>query len=68
MLFPTEDIILSLNASTDVEAAKVALRKQKELDPARGIRFFYNGREMIDGRTFGNYSYNEGSVVQAMIR
>jgi hypothetical protein len=29
---------------------------------------FFNGREMSDNRTLGNYNYIEGMVIQAMIR
>jgi len=32
------------------------------------IRFFYNGREMIDSKTLGNYNYAVGTMIQAMIR
>ena len=39
----------------------------KELPDTTRIRFFYAGREMKDDKTLGNYNYNPGTVIQAMI-
>ena len=65
--FPSEDVILNLNSKTGVAEVKNALRENKSLGD-KGIRLFYGGREMSDNHTLGNYSYTEGSVIQAMIR
>lgn len=67
-MFPTEDIKLNIKTSTQVEAVKAALRANKQISPEKAIRLFYNGREMIDNKTLGNYNYCEGTIVQAMIR
>ena len=67
-MFPTDDIKLSLKTSTEVQAVKSALRVTKDIAPEKGIRLFYNGREMHDDKTLGNYNYCEGTILQAMIR
>lgn len=66
--FPTEDIVLTLKTSTEVGEAKIQLRTAKQIPDNEAIRFFYNGREMIDNKTLGNYSYALGTIIQAMIR
>lgn len=66
--FPTEDIVLTLKTSTEVGEAKIQLRTAKQIPDNEVIRFFYNGREMIDSKTLGNYSYALGTIIQAMIR
>ena len=68
MKFPNEDVIMQLNTSTTVADAKLALRIQKEIPDVENIRFFYNGREMIDSKTLGNFSYGVGTIIQAMIK
>jgi hypothetical protein len=67
-MFPTDDIKLDLNNTTEVSKAKTVLRENKKIDGDKNIRLFYNGREMIDNKTLGNYNYCEGTIVQAMIR
>ncbi len=39
----------------------------RELPAETKVRLFYNGREMKDDKTLGNYSYIGGTVIQAMI-
>jgi hypothetical protein len=67
-MFPTDDIKLELNNTTEISKAKTALREAKQIAEDKNIRLFYNGREMIDNKTLGNYNYFEGTIVQAMIR
>ena len=67
-MFPTDDIKLELNNTTEISKAKAALREAKQIAEDKNIRLFYNGREMIDNKTLGNYNYCEGTIVQAMIR
>jgi hypothetical protein len=66
--YPTEDVSLTLKSSTEISEAKLQVRIQKCIPDTEVIRFFYNGREMIDSKTLGNYSYTVGTVIQAMIR
>lgn len=67
-MFPTDDIKIDLNNTTEVQKAKDTLRKAKNIPQEQNIRLFYNGREMIDSKTLGNYNYCEGTIIQAMIR
>lgn len=46
---------------------KKMIRENKQLGNAP-IRLFYNGREMLDNRTLGNYGYMVDTVIQAMIK
>lgn len=39
----------------------------KELNAETKIRLFYNGREMKEDKTLGNYGYQQGTIIQAMI-
>jgi hypothetical protein len=66
--YPTEDLILAAKTSATMADLKRQLRQQKSIPDSESIRFFYNGREMIDDKTLGNYSYAVGTIVQAMIR
>jgi hypothetical protein len=66
--YPTEDLLVAAKTSATIGELKVQLRQQKGLADSEAIRFFYNGREMIDDKTLGNYSYTVGTIVQAMIR
>lgn len=66
--FPTEDLVVAAKTSVPIGDLKRQLRQQKAIPDVEGIRFFYNGREMIDDKTLGNYSYSVGTVIQAMIR
>ena len=57
-----------MNSKMLISDAKIQLRTQKTIPDTQIIRFFYNGREMIDNKTLGNYSYAVGTIIQAMIR
>ena len=50
-----------------MEIVKATIRALKELSAETRIRLLYNGREMKDDRTLGNYNYQPGTVIQAMI-
>ena len=65
--FPNGDIKLSEKASCEITIVKEMLKAMKELPDSTRVRFFYSGREMKDDKTLGNYSYNPGTVIQAMI-
>ena len=65
--YPNGDIKISEKASCEVSVIKETLKAMKELPDTARIRFFYSGREMKDDKTLGNYSYNPGTVIQAMI-
>jgi hypothetical protein len=66
--FPTEDLHLTAKTSAPLGELKAELRRQKSIPDNECIRFFYNGREMIDDKTLGNYSYSVGTIIHAMIR
>jgi Ubiquitin family len=66
--YPTEDLVVPTKSSATVAEFKRQMRQQKSIPDSEGIRFFYNGREMIDDKTLGNYSYAVGTIIQAMIR
>lgn len=57
-----------MSSTTIVSAVKNAIKEGKSLEADKGVRLFYNGREMVDTYTLGNYNYSEGTVIQAMIR
>ena len=66
--YPTEDLLVAAKTSATLADLKRQLRQLKSIPDSESIRFFYNGREMIDDKTLGNYSYTVGTIIQAMIR
>jgi hypothetical protein len=65
--YPNSDIKFSQKASCEIEAVKATIKAVRDLSKETKIRLFYNGREMMEDKTLGNYGYQQGTVIQAMI-
>lgn len=65
--FPNENIKISEHSSTMIELIKATIVALKSMPHETKMRLFYNGREMKDDCTLGNYNYVDGAIVQAMI-
>ena len=44
------------------------MKTLKNLDPNTKIRLFYGGRELSDDKSLGNYKFDSGLVIQALIQ
>ena len=64
--YPNGDIRLNEHTTSEIEIIKSTIKAMKELEPSVRVRLFYNGREMMDEKTLGNYNYQGGTVIQAM--
>ena len=56
-----------MHNSDIVGLVKEELKVFKELSAESKIRFFYGGRELKDEKNLGNYKYESGSIIQALI-
>jgi hypothetical protein len=65
--YPNGDIKMNLKLSMSIEEIKNKIKEDKQLKAETKIRFFYQGREMLDHNYLGSYKYVSGLVIQAMI-